>query len=279
MRPNTRMLYAECPGSLVYEMCDLPALAAMAHERGAIVVADNTWGSGYQYRPLLLGADVSVMAATKYLSGHSDVMMGTVATTEAAWGALAERCDAFGMTVSPDDAWLVLRGMRTLAARLQMHEQHALTVAKWLLEQPAVRTVFCPALPSHPGHELWLRDCQGTNGLVSFELPEGTPQANVDRFIDSLRLFGLGASWGATRAWSQARTSPRRVASQTGAATGRWCACTSASRIRPISSRISHRASNRRLWRNSARPRLPSVRPVATSTRIRRAHTHTRRKP
>ncbi|MDH1301208.1 cystathionine beta-lyase [Achromobacter sp. GD03932] len=196
MRPNTRMLYAECPGSLVYEMCDLPALAAMAHERGAIVVADNTWGSGYQYRPLLLGADVSVMAATKYLSGHSDVMMGTVATTEAAWGALAERCDAFGMTVSPDDAWLVLRGMRTLAARLQMHEQHALTVAKWLLEQPAVRTVFCPALPSHPGHELWLRDCQGTNGLVSFELPAGTRQANVDRFIDSLRLFGLGASWG-----------------------------------------------------------------------------------
>lgn len=196
MRPNTRMLYAECPGSLVYEMCDLPALAAMAHARGAWVAADNTWGSGCQYRPLALGADISVMAATKYLSGHSDVMMGTVATTEAAWKPLAERCDAFGMTVSPDDAWLVLRGVRSLIPRLAMHERHALHVAQWLTSQPGVATVFCPALPSHPGHELWRRDCQGTNGLVSIELARGTSQASVDRFIDSLRLFGIGASWG-----------------------------------------------------------------------------------
>lgn len=196
MRPNTRMVYAECPGSLVYEMCDLPALAAMAHARGALVVADNTWGSGCQYRPLALGADVSVMAATKYLSGHSDVMMGTVATTEAAWEPLAARCDAFGIAVSPDDAWLVLRGMRSLAARLQMHEAHALEVVHWLQQHPAVATVFCPALPTHPGHALWLRDCQGTNGLVSLELQPGTAEAAVDRFIDGLRLFGIGASWG-----------------------------------------------------------------------------------
>jgi cystathionine beta-lyase len=196
MRPNTRMVYAECPGSLVYEMCDLPALAAMAHARGALVVADNTWGSGCQYRPLALGADVSVMAATKYLAGHSDVMMGTVATTEAAWEPLAARCDAFGMTVSPDDAWLVLRGMRSLAARLHMHEAHALEVARWAQQHPAVATVFCPALPTHPGHALWLRDCQGTNGLVSLELQPGTPEAVVDRCIDGLRLFGIGASWG-----------------------------------------------------------------------------------
>jgi cystathionine beta-lyase len=175
MRPNTRMVYAECPGSLVYEMCDLPALAAMAHA---------------------LGADVSVMAATKYLAGHSDVMMGTVATTEAAWEPLAARCDAFGMTVSPDDAWLVLRGMRSLAARLHMHEAHALEVARWAQQHPAVATVFCPALPTHPGHALWLRDCQGTNGLVSLELQPGTPEAVVDRCIDGLRLFGIGASWG-----------------------------------------------------------------------------------
>jgi cystathionine beta-lyase len=196
MRPNTRMVYAECPGSLVYEMCDLPALAAMAHARGALVVADNTWGSGCQYRPLARGADVSVMAATKYLAGHSDVMMGTVATTEAAWEPLAARCDAFGMTVSPDDAWLVLRGMRSLAARLHMHEAHALEVARWAQQHPAVATVFCPALPTHPGHALWLRDCQGTNGLVSLELQPGTPEAVVDRCIDGLRLFGIGASWG-----------------------------------------------------------------------------------
>ena len=196
MRANTRMLYAECPGSLVYEMCDLPALAAMAHRRGALVMVDNTWGSGVQYRPLALGADISVMAATKYLSGHSDVMMGTVATTRDCWEPLAERCDAFGMTVSPDDAWLVLRGLRTLSARLRMHEEHALAVAHWLGGQSAVHTVFCPALPNHPGHALWQRDCTGTNGLISFELAAGTPAATVDRLIDGLQLFGLGASWG-----------------------------------------------------------------------------------
>jgi cysteine-S-conjugate beta-lyase len=195
-QPRTRLVYAECPGSLVYELCDLPRLAALAHARGALLAADNTWGSGVQYRPLALGADISVMAATKYLSGHSDVMMGTVATTREAWQPLADRADAFGMTVSPDDAWLVLRGIRTLAPRLRMHEQHALEVAHWLAGRPEVATVFCPALPAHPGHALWKRDCTGTNGLVSFEFRPGTSQAGADRFIDSLRLFGLGASWG-----------------------------------------------------------------------------------
>jgi cystathionine beta-lyase len=168
----------------------------MAHAHGALLAADNTWGSGLQYRPLALGADISVMAATKYLSGHSDVMMGTVATTQACWQPLADRCDAFGMTVSPDDAWLVLRGIRTLSARLQMHQRHALEVARWLLARPEVVQVFCPALPQHPGHALWQRDCRGTNGLLSFELPVGTPPGAVDRFIDGLALFGLGASWG-----------------------------------------------------------------------------------
>ena len=212
MQSNTRMVYAEAPGSLVYEMCDLPALAAMAHARGAMVMVDNTWGSGVQYRPLALGADVSVMAATKYLSGHSDVMMGTVATTQEMWAPLAERCDAFGMTVSPDDAWLVLRGLRTLSARLKMHEQHALQVAHWLTTQPAVKTVFCPALPTDPGHALWKRDCDGTNGLISFELPVGTSGDTVDRLIDGMKLFGLGASWGGYEslvtpaAMTQART-------------------------------------------------------------------------
>ncbi len=196
MRPNTRLVYAECPGSLVYEMCDLPALAAMAHARGALLAADNTWGSGCQYRPLALGADISVMAATKYLSGHSDVMMGTVATTRDAWQPLAERSDAFGMTVSPDDAWLVLRGIRSLTARLQMHERHALQVAAWLQARPEVATVFCPALPTHPGHAIWQRDCRGTNGLLSFELRPGTAGVAVDRLVDGLDLFGLGASWG-----------------------------------------------------------------------------------
>ncbi|MGR4869266.1 cystathionine beta-lyase [Variovorax sp. LARHSF232] len=195
-RPETRLVYAECPGSLVYEMCDLPRIVELAHARGALVAADNTWGSGVQYRPLALGANISVMAATKYLSGHSDVMMGTVATTREAWEPLATRSDGFGMTVSPDDAWLVMRGTRTLAARLQMHERHAMVVAQWLQGRPEVKTVFCPALREHPGHEIWQRDCTGTNGLLSFELMPGTNAQSVDGFIDSLRLFGLGASWG-----------------------------------------------------------------------------------
>ncbi len=193
---GTRMIYAECPGSLVYEMCDLPRMAEIAHAKGLLLVADNTWGSGCQYRPLVLGADVSVMAATKYLSGHSDVMMGTVATTQAAWQALNERSDAFGMTVSPDDAYLVLRGARSMAARLALHESHALKVAHWLQTRSEVATVFCPALPGHPGHALWQRDCTGTNGLLSFELHPAFDQAAAERLIDGLRLFGLGASWG-----------------------------------------------------------------------------------
>ncbi|MDP9990038.1 cystathionine beta-lyase [Variovorax boronicumulans] len=206
--PTTRLVYAECPGSLVYEMCDLPKLAALAHARGALLAADNTWGSGVQYRPLALGADISTMAATKYLSGHSDVMMGTVATTREAWQPLNERCDAFGMTVSPDDAWLVLRGMRTLSARLQMHERHALEVAHWLEARSEVATVFCPALPQHPGHDIWKRDCSGTNGLISFEFKPGTENAAVERFVDALELFGRGSSWGGYEslvAWTNMR--------------------------------------------------------------------------
>lgn len=194
--PDTRMIYAECPGSLVYEMCDLPRLAELAHARGLLLVADNTWGSGCQYRPLMLGADVSIMAATKYLSGHSDVMMGTVATTQKAWQALADRSDAFGMTVSPDDAYLVLRGARSLAARLAMHERHALQIVQWLQSRSEVATVFCPALPAHPGHALWKRDCTGTNGLVSFELKPDFDADAAERLIDKLQLFGIGASWG-----------------------------------------------------------------------------------
>jgi len=195
MRPATKLVYVECPGSLVYEMCDLPALAEIAHRHGALLVADNTWGSGMQYRPLVLGADVSVMAATKYLSGHSDVMMGTLTTTQDAWQAVATMCDAQGVAVGPDDAYLVLRGIRTLAARLTMHEHHALGVARWLMAHPAVARVYCPALPDHPGHSLWQRDCSGTNGLISFEFTHAD-RATAASFVDALELFGIGASWG-----------------------------------------------------------------------------------
>ena len=195
MTARTEMIYVETPGSLVYEMCDIPALADLAHRHGALLVADNTWGSGVQCRPLMLGADVSVMAATKYLSGHSDVMMGTATTTQDVWHTLSTMADAQGVAVSPDDAYLVLRGTRTLGARLQMHERHALEVAHWLGSLPDVARVFCPALPAHPGHALWQRDCVGTNGLISFEFANATT-AQADRFVDALELFGIGASWG-----------------------------------------------------------------------------------
>ncbi len=195
LQANTRMVYTEVPGSLLYELCDLPAIAALCKPRGILLAVDNTWGSGYLYRPLALGADISIMALTKYLCGHSDVVMGSVCTREEVWPALASMSDNFGATVSPDDAYLVLRGARTLAPRLDVHERQALEVAHWLQAHPQVKRVFHPALPDHPGHALWQRDFTGSNGLLSFELTEADA-AHVERFIDGLQLFGLGASWG-----------------------------------------------------------------------------------
>ncbi|MCE0464154.1 cystathionine beta-lyase [Pseudomonas uvaldensis] len=195
LQANTRMVYAEVPGSLLYELCDLPAIAALCRPRGILLAVDNTWGSGLLYRPLALGADISIMALTKYLSGHSDVMMGSVCTREEVWPALAAMSDTFGTTVSPDDAYLVLRGARTLASRLDVHARQGLEIARWLQTLPQVKRVFHPALTDHPGHALWKRDFQGSNGLLSFEL-QRADDAYLERFIDALQLFGLGASWG-----------------------------------------------------------------------------------
>ncbi|WP_426133149.1 cystathionine beta-lyase [Pseudomonas sp. PWP3-1b2] len=195
LQANTKLVYAEVPGSLLYELCDLPAMAQLCKPRNILLAVDNTWGSGYLYRPLALGADISIMALTKYLGGHSDVMMGSVSTTEAAWPALGRMSDTFGNAVSADDAYLILRGARTLASRLDVHERQAVEIAQWLQAQPQVRRVFHPALPEHPGHELWRRDFTGSNGLLSFELSSLDP-AYLERFIDGLQLFGLGASWG-----------------------------------------------------------------------------------
>ncbi|MDR2614410.1 MAG: cystathionine beta-lyase [Candidatus Accumulibacter sp.] len=195
LRPNTRLIYAESPGSLAYEIADLPALARLAHSRGILLVADNTWGAGYLYRPLTLGADIVVSAPTKYLSGHSDVVMGAVTATQAAWEPINRSLDAHGMTVSPDDAWLILRGSRTLAARLPLHAAGALRIAQWLQSQPAVARVFLPALPDDANHALWRRDFSGANGLLSFALEDPAESAAI-RVIEALRLFGIGASWG-----------------------------------------------------------------------------------
>ena len=195
LQANTKMVYAEVPGSLLYELCDLPAIAAVCKPRRILLAVDNTWGSGYLYRPLTLGADISIMALTKYICGHSDVVMGSVCTREDVWPALGRMSETFGNTVSPDDAYLVLRGARTLASRLDVHERQALQVAHWLQAQPQVKRVFHPALAAHPHHALFNRDFSGSNGLLSFELIDADP-VQLDDFIGALTLFGLGASWG-----------------------------------------------------------------------------------
>ena len=196
LRPNTRMIYAESPGSLAYEMMDLPAVARLARTHACWLAVDNTWGSGLLYQPLALGADISIIAATKYLGGHADVMMGVAITNERAWAPLERASVDFGQTVGADDAYLILRGMRSMPARMAVHGRGALRIAEWLQSRPEVARVLCPALLGDPSHALWRRDCRGTNGLLSIEFATGIEDADVERMIDAFKLFGLGASWG-----------------------------------------------------------------------------------
>jgi cystathionine beta-lyase len=196
LRPETKLIYAECPGSLAFEMMDLPEAARLARRHGCLLAVDNTWGSGLLYRPLALGADVSVLAATKYLGGHADVMMGAIVSSEHAWEAVQRASVGFGQTVGADDAYLVLRGMRSLIPRMEMHAGHAMKVAGWLRAQPAVARVLSPALPGDPGYALWRRDCHGTNGLLAVEFVPSISAEAMEAAIDRLQLFGIGASWG-----------------------------------------------------------------------------------
>ncbi|MCV4285520.1 cystathionine beta-lyase [Pseudomonas capsici] len=195
IKPNTRMIYAEVPGSLTFDMCDLRALSRLCKERDLLLAVDNSWGSGVLFKPLELGADISLMALTKYIAGHSDVMMGSVSTTEEHWKTLKTMNTAVGNTVSPDDAYLVLRGARSLAARMKMHESNALQVAQWLQGHEQVARVLHLALPEDPGHAIWKRDFHGCNGLLSFEF-KTTDRQVLDRFTGALKLFGVGYSWG-----------------------------------------------------------------------------------
>jgi cystathionine beta-lyase len=194
-RPNTRLVYTESPGSLLFEMIDIPALAAQAAGLGVPLAVDNTWGSGYIYRPLDLGAQVSVISGTKYVGGHSDLMLGAVVTGDA---ALAQRLNltqyAMGYSLSADDAWLALRGVRTLPIRMAQHARHAMQVCEFLQARPEVARIYHPAWPQDPGHGLWRRDCTGSNGMVSVELR--FTQAQARAFVDGLTLFGIGFSWG-----------------------------------------------------------------------------------
>jgi cystathionine beta-lyase len=195
MQPGTRVVYCETPGSLTFEMQDIPAIAAAAHSRGAVVLADNTWGTPYFFPAFARGVDVSIHAATKYIAGHSDVMLGLLVASEACWGRAREAVAAYGFAVSPDDCYLGLRGLRTLGVRLERHQVSALKVAQWLASRPEVARVAYPALPGDPGHALWKRDFTGACGLFAIEFkPVAT--AAADAFIDALELFGIGASWG-----------------------------------------------------------------------------------
>jgi cystathionine beta-lyase len=194
--PDTALILLESPGSLTFEIQDVPAIARLAKERGIVTVIDNTWGVGLLYEPLALGVDVSVQALTKYVGGHSDVFMGAACSNDP---KLLGKLDAYlrdaGIGVSPDDAYFMLRGLRTLDVRLARHGENALTVARWLQTQPEVKQVLCPALPGAPGHALWLRDFGGLNGLFGVVLQPGS-EAAVEAFIDALTQFGLGFSWG-----------------------------------------------------------------------------------
>jgi cysteine-S-conjugate beta-lyase len=195
IKPNTRAVCVEAPGSLSFEIQDVPAIAAAAHARGALVLMDNTWASPLYFRAFDKGVDLSIQAATKYIGGHSDVMLGTVSATHATWERLRDTVHALGLCVGPDDIYLGLRGLRTLGVRLAHHHQAGLKVAGWLAARPEIARVLHPALETCPGHTIWRRDFSGASGLFSIVL-KPVAQTAVNAFLNELRLFGMGASWG-----------------------------------------------------------------------------------
>ncbi|HWV97558.1 MAG TPA: cystathionine beta-lyase [Xanthobacteraceae bacterium] len=194
-KPNTRAVLVEAPGSQSFEMPDIPAIAKVAHARDAIVLDDNTWATPLFHRSLEQGVDISIQAATKYIGGHSDIMFGTIAANEKAWPLVADSIRQLGVCAGPDDVFLALRGLRTLAVRLAHHQRAGLEMARWLAARPEVINVLHPGLESSPGHAIWKRDFTGASGLFSIVLQPASQQA-VDALLDTVRLFGMGYSWG-----------------------------------------------------------------------------------
>ncbi|CAH7411851.1 cystathionine beta-lyase/L-cysteine desulfhydrase/alanine racemase [Vibrio chagasii] len=195
IKPNTKVLFTESPGSVTMEVQDIPTLARIAHEHDIIVMLDNTWAAGVNFSPFEFGVDISIQAATKYIVGHSDVMLGTAVASEKCWGQLREQSYLMGQCVSPDDAYLGLRGIRTLDVRLRQHAESSLKVAKWLETRPEVDHVRHPALESCPGHEFFKRDFTGGNGLFSFVLKNSNTKATT-ALLDGMTHFSMGYSWG-----------------------------------------------------------------------------------
>jgi len=195
-RAETTAVFTEAPGSLTFEMQDVPAIAAAAHEIDATVLMDNTWASPLYCQPIAFGVDLSIQAGTKYIVGHSDVMLGTIAASERAWKGLDTLHGAMGCHVAPDDVYLGLRGLRTLSVRLERHQRNTSAVLNWLKDQEAIGAIRYPALETDPGHALWKRDFSGASGLCGFDFKSGTRKDQAYAFLDALTLFGLGYSWG-----------------------------------------------------------------------------------
>ena len=199
MRPNTKLVHTEAPGSNTFEMQDIPAIAEVAHARGALVSMDNTWATPLYFKPLDHGVDISIHAATKYPAGHSDVLIGTVSANKAAWPDVKKAFSMLGICAAPDDAYMTLRGLRTMGVRLARHQESTLAIARALEDMAGVARVLHPALESFPGHALWKRDFCGSSGIFSIVLDvadTARQQAKAHAFLDALEIFGLGYSWG-----------------------------------------------------------------------------------
>lgn len=210
--PQTKVLFVESPGSDTLEIQDIPALAQAAKARGVTVIMDNTWATPLFFKPFEHGVDVSIQAATKYITGHSDCLLGVATANEQAWPTLLATTRDLGQTAGPDEVFLALRGLRTMGVRLKQHFSAALHVAQWLESRPEVEAVFHPGLVSHPGHAIWKRDYTGACGLFSFALKPISEQA-LAAFIDQLKLFGLGLSWGGFESLAIPIQPARKVAS------------------------------------------------------------------
>ena len=195
VRPNTKLIYCETPGAQTMEIQDIPAIAEVARRYGCKLLVDNSWSGGHYFKPLQHGADISLQSASKYIGGHSDLLMGTIACTAPAWPQLSDTYGAMGMWAGPDDMALALRGYRTLDVRLERHMHSAIEVATWLRSRPEVETVMYPALEGAAGHGIWKRDFSGATGLFSVELKPFSETATA-AMVDRLRLFGIGFGWG-----------------------------------------------------------------------------------
>jgi len=197
IKSNTRLIWCESPGSVTMEIQDVPAIAEVAHRHGATVALDNTYSAGVYFDAFKHGVDVTMQALTKYIGGHSDLFLGSVTVRyESKYKALGAVHQHLGLAAPPDDCSLALRGLQTLAVRLKTSEQSALTVAQWLAQQPSVKTVLHPALPSCPGHEIWKRDFTGSSGIFSVIFNDRTKTESIYELLDSLKLFKIGYSWG-----------------------------------------------------------------------------------